>query len=153
VIPTKAFEDYIRDHVDMWFNWAQNNKLGRVKHLEDLILVSGCTLVTSWAASAFVDHTMDAEISLESRALSDRGTKFVWRNIQGPVVHHNSLFDPVRTPAYVYSTCTYFSFFFFFLWKATSTHDSGSVRLHQGLPSKAPFFLDQTTPSSSRTPS
>ena len=39
---------------------------------------------------------MDAEISLESRPLSDRGTKFVWRNIQGPVVHHNSLFDPVR---------------------------------------------------------
>jgi hypothetical protein len=94
----------------MWFNWAQNNKLGRVKHLEDLILVSGCTLVTSWAAAAFVDHTMDAEISLESRPLSDRGTKFVWRIIQGPVVHHNSLFDPVRIPAYVYSTRTYFYF-------------------------------------------
>jgi hypothetical protein len=111
----------------MWFNWAQHKRLG-VERLEDLILVSGCTMVTSWAAAAFVDHTMDAEISLESKMLSDHGTKFFWRNIQGPVVHHNSLFDLVRTPAYVYSTCTYFSFSF--LWKATSTHDSGSVRLH-----------------------
>jgi len=33
---------------------AQNNKLG-IKHMEALILVSGCTLVTSWAAAAFVD--------------------------------------------------------------------------------------------------
>ena len=141
MIPTKAFEDYICDHAERWFKWAQNKKLG-IKHPEAFVLVSGCTLVTSWAVAAFVDHTMDAEISLESRASSDHGTKFVWRNVQGPVVHHNSLFDPVRTLAYVYSTCTYFSLLFLSLWKATSTHDFGSVRLHQGLPSKAPFFLD-----------
>jgi hypothetical protein len=28
VIRTKAFEDYIRDHIVNWFTWAQNNKLG-----------------------------------------------------------------------------------------------------------------------------
>ena len=98
VIRTKVFEDYIRDHVDRWFNWAQNNKLG-VELMEDLILVSGCTMATSWAAAAYVDDTSEAEITLTSRILSNVGTRFVWSNIQGPVMHHNSHFDPVRTPA------------------------------------------------------
>jgi hypothetical protein len=96
VIRTKAFEDYIRDHVDMWFNWAQNNKLG-VERMEDLILVSGRTLVTSWAAAASVD-TFEAEISLTSRSLSNVGAKFVWGNVRGRVSYHNSRFDPVRSP-------------------------------------------------------
>jgi len=102
VIRTKAFEDYIRDHVDQWFNWAQTNKLG-VERMEDLILVSGCTLVTSWAAAAFVDNISDAEISLASRTLSNVGASFVWGNVRGRVMHHNSRFDPVRPPNYVYS--------------------------------------------------
>jgi hypothetical protein len=97
VIRTKVFEDYIRDHVDRWFNWAQNNKLG-VERMEDLILVSGRTLVTSWAAAAFVDNTFDAEISLSSRSLSNIGANFVWCNVRGRVTYHNSRFDPVRSP-------------------------------------------------------
>ena len=109
VIRTKALEDDIRDHVEGWFRWARIKGLP-VERMDDLIIVSGCTLVTSWAAAAFVDHTTNAEIFLESRTLSNGGTKFVWSNIQGPVVHHNSLFNPVRTPAYVQSTCTYFIF-------------------------------------------
>ena len=108
VIQKKRFEDYTRDHVGGWFNWAQRENLG-VERMEDLVLVSGCTLVTSWAAAAFVDNIVNAEISLESRTLSNGGTNFVWNNIQGPVVHHNSRFDPVRTPVYVYSTCTNFT--------------------------------------------
>ena len=93
------FEDYIRDHVDRWFNWAQNNKLA-VEHMEDLILISGCTMVTSWAAAAFLDNTLDAEISLASGLLSNIGASFVWGNICGPVSYHNSRFDPVRCPDY-----------------------------------------------------
>ena len=69
--------------------------------MEELILVSGCTLVTSWAAAAYVDNTPEAEISLASRALSCSGARFVWSNIQGPVVYRNSRFDPVRLPGYV----------------------------------------------------
>ena len=107
VIRTKAFEDYIRDHIVSWFNWAQTNKLG-VERMEELILVSGCTLVTSWAAAAFVDNNMEAEISLASRPFNNGGASFVWGNIRGPVAHHNSRFDPVRSPTYVSSACTDF---------------------------------------------
>ena len=96
VIRTKVFEDYIRDHVDRWFYWAQNNKLG-VERMEDLILVSGCTMVTSWAAAAFVDSAFDAEISLVSRILSNVAASFAWGNVRGRVVFHNSQFDPVRS--------------------------------------------------------
>ena len=94
-ILTKAFEDYIRDHIVDWFIWAQNHKLG-VERIEDLILVSGRTLVTSWAAAVFVDKTMEAEIALTSRTHSDGEASFVWGKIQGPVVYHNNHFDPVR---------------------------------------------------------
>lgn len=97
VIRTKVFEDYIRDHVVSWFNWAQKNKLG-VERMEELILVSGRTLVNSWAAAAFVDNTIEAEITLASRPLSNGGASFDWSKIQGPVVYHNSRHDPVRFP-------------------------------------------------------
>jgi hypothetical protein len=96
VIRTKAFEDYIRDHVVSWFSWAHKNRLG-VERMEDLILVSGCTLVASWAAATSVDHTMDAEISLASRVLNNGSASFVWSNIRGNVVYHNSRFDPVSS--------------------------------------------------------
>ena len=69
------FEDYIRDHVDKWFNWAQKTGLG-VERMEDLILVTGRTLVTSWAAAVFVDNAFDAEISLASRKLDTAGRFF-----------------------------------------------------------------------------
>lgn len=95
-ITTGVFQKYIQNNVNNWFSWAQKNGLG-VQRMEDLILVSGCTLVTSWAAAAFVDHTINAEISLERRTLSNGGTDLVWSNIQGPVVYHNSRFDPQNT--------------------------------------------------------
>jgi hypothetical protein len=104
VIRTKAFEDYIRDNVVSWYTWAQNNNLG-VDRMEDLILVSGRTLVTSWAAATVVENTMDAKISLASRPLNNGAASFLWTNNQGPVMHHNSQLDPVRSPDHVYSTC------------------------------------------------
>ena len=101
VIRTGVFEKYIRDHVDRWFNWAQNNKLG-VEHMEDLILVSGCTMTTSWAAAAFGDNSFEAEISLSSR-IHDVAASFAWGNTRGPVVFHNSQFDPVRFQDYCFA--------------------------------------------------
>ena len=94
----KIFEEYIQDNVVSWFTWAQKNELD-VERMEDLILVSGCTLVTTWAAAVFTDRTMSAEISLASRRLSS-GASFVWSNVRGPIIHHNSRFDPVRFPRY-----------------------------------------------------
>jgi len=100
VIRAQVFEDYIQAYGDSWFTWAQKNRLG-VERLEDLILVSGCTFVTSWAAAAFVDDTMGAQISLASRPFNNGGASFVWSNIRGCVLHHNSRFEPVRSPGYV----------------------------------------------------
>jgi hypothetical protein len=139
-ITTRVFQEYIQNNVINWFSWARKNGLG-VQRMEDLILVSGCTLVTSWGTAAFVDPTVNAEISLESKTLSNGGTDFVWSNIQGPVVHHNSRFDPVSIPSLrLLDMYLFLMYFIFVIWKAKSTHESGSLRLHQGLPSKALFF-------------
>ena len=48
--------------------------------MEDLILVSGCTLVTAWAAAAFVDSNLDAEISLGCQTFGDSGAAFEWHS-------------------------------------------------------------------------
>ena len=98
VIRTKAFEDYIRDNVVKWFSWTQKNKLG-VERMEDLILVSGCTFVTSWAAAVFVDHSVEAEISLSTKPIFD------WSNIRGTVHYNHRRFDQVCSPGCVSSPC------------------------------------------------
>jgi len=140
VIRSQVFEDYVQGCVGVWFTWAQKNRLD-VKRVEDLILVSGCTLVTSWAAAAFVNDTMDAEISLASRTLNSGGASFVWSNIRGRVLYHNSRFEPVRSQCYVYSARINV------LWKAGIHHDSGSMYLHQGLSSKVRSLPDQANPN------
>jgi hypothetical protein len=97
VIRTKGFEDYIRDNVDSWFSFARRNNLG-VERMEDLILVTGCTLVSSWGVAAFIDNAMDAEFSLKSRHLAGGGAMFDWRIIRPSVVHRDSHQEPVRSP-------------------------------------------------------
>jgi hypothetical protein len=103
VIHTKPFEDYISDNVDNWLRWAKKKGLP-VENMEDLILVTGCTLATSWAAAAF-DGTMSRDvvstIFLEARKSDGGGAQFVWRNIRGSVeYHHHS--KSVCSPAYLF---------------------------------------------------
>ena len=92
IIRTKASEDYIRDHVDSWFSFAQRRKLG-VERMEDLILVTGCTFVTSWGVAAFVDSSQYAEVLRRPR-----GTLCDWREVRPSelpsVAYQNS--HPVR---------------------------------------------------------
>ena len=88
VIRTKVFEDYIRDHVDSWYSFARRRRLD-VERMEDLVLVTGCTLVTSWGNAVFVDSNQDAEVLLKIR-----GTIFDWKEIHPSVAYHNS--HPVR---------------------------------------------------------
>ena len=111
VIFTKVFEDYIRDNVDSWFRWSKKMKLP-VERMEDLILVTGCTLVTSWAAAAFDRHVLvdsdDTTISLEARKSDGGGTQYFWRNMRGNVEYHNSRFDPVRPPRCLLAVNLYF---------------------------------------------
>ena len=91
------FEDYIRDNVVGWFEWSRKIGLG-VERMEDLILVSGRTLVSSWAAVAFFDTAQEAETSLAVQALPNGGASFDWSKIHGTVACHNSRPDPVRPP-------------------------------------------------------
>ena len=89
-----------------WFRWSMKMKLP-VERMEDLILVTGCTLVTSWAAGAF-DRRMSVDLDattifLDVRQFDDGGAQFIWRNIRGNVEYHDSGFDPVRSAGYVFS--------------------------------------------------
>ena len=104
-MPEQVFKDYIRDNVDSWFRWSREMRL-TVEHMEDLILVTGCTLVTSWAAAMF-DGRMQVDsdattISLVTRKSDGGGAEFSWRNNRGMVEYHNSRFKPVRSPGYVF---------------------------------------------------
>jgi hypothetical protein len=96
-IQTKVFEKYIRDNVVSWFNWSKDKGLP-VERIEDLVLVYGCTMVTSWAAAAFDDYAAEAQVSLATRTLDNRGASFHWNNYRGTVDYHDSqleLLDPV----------------------------------------------------------
>jgi len=94
-----VFEDYIRDNVASWFDWSHKNGLD-VERMEDLVLVTGCTLVTSWATTAFLGRSGPAEVSLVE-TLHQNGIRFESSNKQGDVERHCSRFDPVRPPCYV----------------------------------------------------
>jgi hypothetical protein len=87
VIRTKVFEDYIRDNVVSWFEWSKKIGLG-IECMESLILVTGCTLVNSWAAAVFFDQ--DSEISLAVQTVPNGGESFKWRRIRGNVPYRNS---------------------------------------------------------------
>ena len=106
VIRKKVYEDYIRDNVDSWLRWSKKEGLP-IENMEDLVLVTGCTLATSWAAAVFdgtVSRNEDATtISLQARNSDGGGAQFFWRNVRGNVHYHNSRFDPVRSPGYVFS--------------------------------------------------
>jgi len=73
--------------------------------MEDLILVTGCTLVTSWAAAAFVDPSVRTSVSLAVQPFNNGEARFTWSNINGIVVNHNSHSGPVRFPCYGDSPC------------------------------------------------
>jgi hypothetical protein len=102
VIQTKIFEKYAGEHAARWFDWSEVIGLP-IKRMEDLVLICGCTLVTSWAAVAFDgDSDAGAQVSLASRTLENGGASFVWSNINGTVEHHDSRLDPVCFSLLVY---------------------------------------------------
>ena len=91
----KAFEEYIRDNVGSWFDWSKNQKLP-VERMEDLILVTECTLVKLWAAAAFIGRSGMASIALVPPSQDLSGQSFELRNFEGDVAHNLSYFDSVR---------------------------------------------------------
>jgi hypothetical protein len=84
-IRTKAFETYIRRHCDSWIEFAVTNDLDI--RLEDIILVTGCDLTSSWAMAAFT-KPLDPEITLHVQASETNGSAgFQWSHTNQP--HHN----------------------------------------------------------------
>lgn len=105
VINQRMFIECIRDNVDSWLNWSRAKGLP-VERMDDLILVTGCTLVNSWAAAAFDDYAADgAQVSLTSRTLKNGGAGFVWGNIRGAVVNHDSQLNPVCSILVTFTRC------------------------------------------------
>ena len=90
----KAFEEYIRDNVGSWFDWSKNQKLP-VERMEDLILVTECTLVTLWAAVAFIGRSETAKIALIPQPQDSSGQSFEFRNFEGDVPRNCSYFESV----------------------------------------------------------
>jgi hypothetical protein len=97
-----------------WFHWSKVRGLP-IERMEDLVLIYGCTLVTSWAAAAFDDISTGAQVSLASRTHQNGGASFVWSNIYGTVECHDSQLDAVCFSLLVYVllgavVLTFFSF-------------------------------------------
>jgi hypothetical protein len=63
--------------------------------MDDLILVTGCTLVTSYASAVLDDYVADAQISLVSTLLKNEGASFAWGKIRGTIEYHDSQLKPV----------------------------------------------------------
>ena len=149
-IHKKMFGECIRDKVDSWFTWSRNAELP-VDRMEDLILVTGCTLVTSYASVVLDDHIADGQVSLVSRPLNNGGASFVWGSIRGTIEYHDSQLDPVCLSVLLH--CLKPFDISYLLTKEYSIRTAESMCLHQGLPSQASHFLDQADSSCSRTPS
>ena len=91
-----------------WFEWSKKRGVD-IERIEDLILVSGRTLVTSWGAAVFLDHGQETAISLAVHAIPNGGGRFVWRLINRLVLHRNSQLEPGCSSDCVKSSCTDFS--------------------------------------------
>jgi len=100
----KAFEKYIRDNVGSWFDWSRNQNLP-VERMQDIILVTDCTLVTLWAAAAFIGRSEMAKTALVPKPQHSSGQSFEFRNFEGDVAHGGSNLDPVRFLRPVHSPC------------------------------------------------
>ncbi|KAI0056994.1 hypothetical protein BV25DRAFT_1863983 [Artomyces pyxidatus] len=85
-----AYEDYINAHCDQWLAFAERHRLGI--RIDDIILITGCDLTTSWAMAAFMSSEFDASISLQFDA-GMAGTVAAysgisWRNSRNAVYNH-----------------------------------------------------------------
>jgi hypothetical protein len=58
-------------HIDRCFAFAQEKELG-IEHMEDIILVTGCDLASSWTNVAFLRGEVNAEASFGEKV--SRGT-------------------------------------------------------------------------------
>jgi hypothetical protein len=108
-IHKRVFQERMRANVESWFNWARNADLP-VDRMEDLIITTGCTLVTSYASVVFDDYIANAKISLVNTLHKNGGASFVWSNIRGTIAYHDSQVNPVCLSWLHYLPCIDFSY-------------------------------------------
>ena len=89
-IRTKAFETYIRKHCDSWLEFAVINNLD--VRLEDIILVTGRDLTSSWAMATFI-NPLHPEIKLNVQPSEAGSARFHWSVTNQP---HNNEPNQVR---------------------------------------------------------
>ena len=82
-IRTKAFATYIRKHCDSWLEFAILNNLDA--RLEDIILVTGCDMIASWAMAVYM-NPLEPEITLRVHCFNECAN-FQWSLTTQP--HHN----------------------------------------------------------------
>ncbi|KAH9995543.1 hypothetical protein BJV77DRAFT_960996 [Russula vinacea] len=101
VIDTRVVEEYVRDNVGSWFDWSKENGLP-VECVEDLVIVTGCILASSWTRASFdnLNTPVDASITLHTQKLAHGGVQFFWSNIRGNVEYRNSHQCPVCSRGY-----------------------------------------------------
>ncbi|KAH9977487.1 hypothetical protein BJV77DRAFT_551285 [Russula vinacea] len=101
VIDTRVVEEYVRDNVGSWFDWSKENGLP-VERVEDLVIVTGCILASSWTRASFdnLNTPVDASITLHTQKLAHGGVQFFWSNIRGNVEYRNSHQCPVCSRGY-----------------------------------------------------
>jgi len=108
IMREKAFEKYIRDNVGSWFDWSRNEDLP-VERMEDIILVTDCTLVTLWAAAAFIGRSETAKTALVPQPQDSSGPSFEWAKFRvGQVLSLGTLRETWHTTV-VISTRSVFS--------------------------------------------
>ncbi|VDB84966.1 unnamed protein product [Peniophora sp. CBMAI 1063] len=84
-----SYKSYTKEHVERWLHFAVH-KLGLEIALEDVILVTGVDLTTSWATATFSGVHLDASFGLEVQ-IADTGeqlaSQFSWKHAQGASVN------------------------------------------------------------------
>ena len=74
----EAFRRFILTNVDQWFRYAESLDLGL--DMEDILLVTGRHLTTSWAVAAFTHTTSDATIEVDLGVTVSAGASISWKN-------------------------------------------------------------------------
>ena len=84
------FKQWIVKHIDSWFAFARNLRLG-IQQMEEIILVTGCDLTRSWTNVAFLGGEIDARVSFGVRVGGpDNSINFQFspENARGAVLSH-----------------------------------------------------------------
>jgi hypothetical protein len=104
----ETIKRYMKENVQSWFDFAEEN-YDRFGDVENIVLVTGYTVVKSWAAAVSVIRKSDAKISLESQSLPNERMNLQWHvedNFAGVVPRHTSVQGQVCCLGHIDATHT-----------------------------------------------